>query len=53
MNASPTTDIVLETLRKRYFATAAQENYPHTPAITKELDELEAAIRAHVVAGAV
>ena len=44
----PTTDIILETLRKRYFEIAKQENYPNTPNVTKELDELEAAIRAHV-----
>lgn len=41
-------DIILQTLKKRYFDLASRENYPHTPPITKELDELEAAIRDRI-----
>ena len=38
-------DIIVETLKKKYFETSSKENYPHTPKITKELDNLEQAIR--------
>jgi len=41
-------DIILDTLKKRYFALASQERYPNTPKITQELDALEAAIRNHI-----
>ncbi len=38
-------DFVIETLKRRYFALAKQENYPHSAEITAELDRLEQAIR--------
>lgn len=38
-------DIVVETLKKRYFEMASKENYPNTPTLTKELDNLEEAIK--------
>lgn len=38
-------DIVLHSLKQRYFALALTERFPSTPAITEELDRLEAAIR--------
>lgn len=36
---------VITALKKRYFDVAAKENYPGTPALTAELDNLEVAIR--------
>ncbi len=38
-------DIIIDTLKKKYFESAAKENYPHTPKITNELDNLEQAIK--------
>ena len=41
-------DIVLATLKARYFEILRKEEYPRTPAITAEADQLEAAIRAQM-----
>lgn len=38
-------EIVLAGLKARYFDAARSENYPHTPGLTKECDNLEQAIR--------
>jgi hypothetical protein len=38
-------DLVVKTLQEKYFKLAASEDYPNTPAITKELDELQNAIK--------
>ncbi len=43
MKSSP--DQTMQSLRARYFDVAARENYPHTPKLTQEADNLEAAIR--------
>lgn len=32
-------------LKKRYFETISKENYPKTPDITKQADELESQIK--------
>jgi hypothetical protein len=37
--------VVVGTLKKRYFEIALKENYPNTPNLTAELDNLERAIR--------
>lgn len=42
---NPKDDVVVRTLKKRYFALCPTERYPDTPEITKELDHLEHAIR--------
>lgn len=39
-------DVVVATLKKRYFELASKENIGHTPKITAEVDHLEQAIRA-------
>jgi len=38
-------DFIVTTLKRRYFALAPVENFPHSPEITAELDRLERAIR--------
>lgn len=38
-------DLIIQTLKDKYFTLAKQENYPHTEKITKELDNLQAAIK--------
>lgn len=38
-------DFVIATMKKRYFDLVAKENYPKTPDITKEADNIEKAIR--------
>lgn len=40
-------ELVIRALKSRYFELARLENYPETPAVTVELDELEKAIREH------
>jgi len=47
MNESTTSksDVVIETLKSRYFELAAKEDIGKTPDITKEIDHLEAAIK--------
>lgn len=42
---SPGKDIVIDTLKKKYFELSLKENYPNTLDITKELDNLEKAIK--------
>jgi hypothetical protein len=37
--------IIVESLKKTYFEKLKQENSPNTPEITKELNELEDAIK--------
>jgi protein-arginine kinase activator protein McsA len=36
---------VIETLKKEYFKKIRREDYPNTPDITKQLDQLEQAIK--------
>ena len=38
-------DLVIKSLKKEYFDLVAKENYPKTPEITAEADEVEAAIK--------
>ena len=38
-------DVVTATLKKRYFEVIAKEDYPRTPMLTEEADNLERAIR--------
>ena len=38
-------DVVTATLKKRYFEVLAKEDYPRTPKLTEEADNLERAIR--------
>ncbi len=38
-------DLIIQSLKERYFRQAALENYPNTPEITKEVDNLEGAIK--------
>jgi len=38
-------DIVIQSLKRRYFDIVGKEDYPKTPQITKEADNIEAAIR--------
>ncbi len=38
-------DVVVATLKKRYFELLTREHIPHTPAVTAEADRLETAIR--------
>jgi len=45
MSAPPTDDLVVESLKKNYFALALTENFPRTPGVTEKLDNLEEAIR--------
>ncbi|MDO8610995.1 MAG: hypothetical protein Q7R95_10730 [bacterium] len=42
---SPENDIIISTLKKKYFDLAAKENIGLTPEITKEIDNLEEAIK--------
>lgn len=42
---SKTDDVVTATLKKRYFEVLSKENYPRTPELTEEADNLERAIR--------
>lgn len=37
-------DIVIQSLKRRYFDIVGKENYPKTPQITKEADNIETAI---------
>ena len=37
-------DIVVDALKKQYFAILSLENYPKTPDLTKQADRLEQAI---------
>jgi hypothetical protein len=37
-------DIILETLKKEYWKLLKKENYPKTPTITEQLNELESEI---------
>ena len=37
-------DMIVGALKAKWFTIAPKENYPHTPEITKELDNLEEAI---------
>lgn len=39
-----TDDVVVATLKKRYFDLLPKENFPGTPEITREADHLERAI---------
>ena len=39
-------DIIIRALKQRWFSLAPQEDYPRTPKITAEMDQLEEAIRA-------
>lgn len=34
-------------MKERFFKLAAKENFPNTPGITKELDELQETIKAN------
>ena len=36
---------IIDSLKARYFDVIRTEDYPHTPKITKELDNIEAAVR--------
>ena len=38
------TAAIIASLKKRYFAVLSAENYPHTPDLTKEADDIEKAI---------
>lgn len=38
------TDEIITSLKKRYFDLLAKENYPHTPKLTQEADNIEQAI---------
>lgn len=38
-------DLIVSTLKKRYFDLVSKENYPHTPSVTAEADNLERAIK--------
>lgn len=38
-------DMIIGALKAKWLTIAPKENYPHTPEITKELDNLEEAIR--------
>lgn len=38
-------DVVLATLKRRYFLLLPAENIGHTPELTREIDNLEQAIR--------
>ena len=38
-------DIVIKALKEKYFAIVSKENIGHTPDLTKQADNLEAAIR--------
>lgn len=38
-------DIVIQQLKARWFDLARKEDMPHTPAITRQLDNLTEAIR--------
>lgn len=40
-------DVVIRTLKARYFQLARKEKLGRTPGITRQLDRLEAAIREH------
>jgi len=40
-----TDDVVTATLKKRYFDVLSKEDYPRTPKLTDEADNLERAIR--------
>lgn len=42
---TPNQDIIIQALKEKYFNTLTKENYPHTPKITEEADNLEKAIR--------
>ena len=42
---STTEDIVLCSLKERYFRLLGKENYPHTKDLTKEIDAIEKKIR--------
>lgn len=44
MNQPTYDDVVMATLKERYFRLVAQEKYPTTPQITEMADNLEAAI---------
>ena len=44
-----TDDVVIAALKKRFFAAAEREDYPHTPKATEECDHLQHAIRAMMV----
>jgi hypothetical protein len=38
-------DIIIKSLKARYFDVISKENIPHTPKLTDEADKIEAAIR--------
>ena len=38
-------NIIITTLKKKFFELAAVENFPNTPDITAQLDELQARIK--------
>ena len=40
-----TSDVVITSLKKRWFDLAAKEKYPNTPDLSKELDNIEGAIK--------
>lgn len=42
---NPIDEAVISSLKKRYFDILRKENYPKTPEITKEADNIEKAIR--------
>lgn len=42
---SNTSDVVVSSLKKRWFDLAAKEKYPNTPDLSKELDNIEGAIK--------
>ncbi len=41
----PPDDRVIQTLKEAYFRQLPKEKFPHTPEITKELNDLETAIK--------
>lgn len=45
MTATVKDDLVIKALKARYFALVPTEDFPRSPAITTELDNLETAIR--------
>ena len=41
----PKDDIVVASLKKRYFDVISKEDYPRTPKFTEEADNIETAVR--------
>jgi hypothetical protein len=47
MPTAEQSDVVMDALKARYFDLCAKEDIGNTPELTKQIDELESAIRAH------